>query len=364
MKNRRIVTIVLYVAVLALAFSWMLGVFGGGNNGLPDGYLQAYFLESTGTQYVMTGFFPDDTSSIDLDVNPVHAPGDLSIWLFANADADRNEEGRAFKAASSGRKLYYEFGSLHSTSTEVHNPPEPAFGIRRKLVLQNGLCYTGLAPYEFHKQTFKNRLVELSLFRNLRDTTVTTLDIYSCRLTKNSKAERDFVPVLDASGTPCMYDLVSKQPFRNEGSGQFIVGFTRAQARKLGKLAPGSSFTVSLPVGWQQDAGVVEALAQAEANGCVLPVHEYTEGESAAATYALRRIWVKRTPDALGGYVDTDGARWQVEWCVDVVGADPVELGFERFRSVEAARDFWGLVDYVYPEAEQPENELATIEAE
>ena len=34
MKNRRIVTIVLYVAVLALAFSWMLGVFGGGNNGL------------------------------------------------------------------------------------------------------------------------------------------------------------------------------------------------------------------------------------------------------------------------------------------------------------------------------------------
>lgn len=42
MKKRRIITILIYVAVLALAFSWMLGVFGAGKNKIP--YSQAVEL--------------------------------------------------------------------------------------------------------------------------------------------------------------------------------------------------------------------------------------------------------------------------------------------------------------------------------
>ena len=34
MKNRRVLTLVIYLAVLTLAFSWMTGIFGGQDDGL------------------------------------------------------------------------------------------------------------------------------------------------------------------------------------------------------------------------------------------------------------------------------------------------------------------------------------------
>ena len=168
---------------------------------------------------------------------------------------------------------------------------------------------------------------------------------------------RDFIPALDPSGTPCMFDRVSKQAFRNAGSGQFIVGMTLTQARRLGKLPAGTTLTVSLPVGYDSDAGVVNALAKAQENGCVLTIRTYEAAGAAAATFALRRVWVRRVQDENGSYVAADGSRWMVDWCVDIIGADPETLGFERFRSVDAATEYWGLVPYEYPE-----DELSTIE--
>ena len=45
--------------------------------------------------------------------------------------------------------------------------------------------------------------------------------IYSCSLFKGGVLVREFVPVLDKSGVPCMYDRVSRQFFYNVGTGDF-----------------------------------------------------------------------------------------------------------------------------------------------
>jgi hypothetical protein len=54
--------------------------------------------------------------------------------------------------------------------------------------------------------------------------------------------------------------------------------------------------------------------------------------------------------------VASDGTRWLVEWCVDVIGADPESLGYERYRSVDAAVAYWELTPYVDPNAEELSN--------
>lgn len=178
--------------------------------------------------------------------------------------------------------------------------------------------------------------------------------LYEARFTLGSKVVNRYVPALDPAGVPCMFDLVSKTAFKNAGSGSFVAGFTLEQARKLGKLPAGTTLTISLPVGWQEDEGVVAAREQAIANGCQITLHdEYATAVDAAATFALRRIWVRKTQDANGSYVDTDGTRWLVEQCVDVWGADPETLGYERYRSVEVAVDYWGLTQYFEPETEE-----------
>ena len=162
------------------------------------------------------------------------------------------------------------------------------------------------------------------------------------------------LPALDAVGTPCLHDQIGKTNCYNKGSGSFIVGFTFTQARNLRKLPEGGGeLTISLPSNWQEDTAVVDALAAAESKGWVLTIQTYEAEAGAVSTFALRRIWVRKRAEQNGSYVATDGTRWQVEWCATMVGGDPQEHGYEPFRSVEAAAEYWELQPYVYPEQEQ-----------
>ena len=55
MKNRRIITVILYIAVLALAFSWMLGIFGFGSNGLTYSQVVDQFQLENVRSFVVDG---------------------------------------------------------------------------------------------------------------------------------------------------------------------------------------------------------------------------------------------------------------------------------------------------------------------
>lgn len=182
------------------------------------------------------------------------------------------------------------------------------------------------------------------------------------KLTINGQLERDMLPALSALGEPCMYDKVHKEAFVNAGTGSFVAGFTLAQARKLGKHLPagGGALTISLPTGYEQDAGVAESLEAARAKGWTLTIQTY-EAEAAVATFGMlrtfgmRRIWVRRVQDAQGAYVDEGGVRWSVEWCVDMVtpdGSTPDAHGYELYRSTEAAVAYWELTPWADPEQE------------
>jgi hypothetical protein len=60
--------------------------------------------------------------------------------------------------------------------------------------------------------------------------------------------------------------------------------------------------------------------------------------------------------DDNGAHIDTDGNRYQVDWCVELYTPDdstPDQHGYELFRSVDSACEYWGLTPYVYPECEE-----------
>lgn len=173
------------------------------------------------------------------------------------------------------------------------------------------------------------------------------------QITKGTGIVRDLIPVLQ-EGKPAFFDKVSKKVFLDTQNSGLGVGLTLAQARKLGKHLPagGGTLTISLPSNWQEDEGVVDALATAEAKGWVITYQTYEAEAGAASTFALRRIWVRKTQDEGGSYVAADGSRWHVEWCAGMIGADPQEHGYEPFRSVDAAVSYWELEPYVYTEEE------------
>lgn len=167
----------------------------------------------------------------------------------------------------------------------------------------------------------------------------------------------ELIPALSPTGIPCMFDKVREQPFYNSGTGSFIIGMTLEQARKLGKLpAGGGTLKVSLPSNYLEDEGVTNAIAAANEKGWNITVASTWDATGAASTFALRRIWVRKTQNEQGSYIDADGVRWMIESCVAMYNADgsePDAHGYETFRSVESATEYWGLTAWVDPEAEE-----------
>jgi hypothetical protein len=176
--------------------------------------------------------------------------------------------------------------------------------------------------------------------------------VYELKISEGSVDKYIFRPCVSPEGVMTFYCTKTGKLMENYAvSVRNRVGLTNSQAVTLCRNLSnaGGSLKVVLPSGYDTDEKVINALANAEAKGWQITIQTY-EGASAATTYALRRVWVRKTCSERGEYVDADGTRWQVEWCVDVIGADPETLGFERFRSVDAATEYWGLVPYEYPE--------------
>ena len=322
-----------------------LGLLGGGADKLPAGYMQLAFLESTGNQYINTGIVLNSSSDCTVEA---YGEGYICGSMYAT-------NLRFMMAISRSQQDYRLFIGYKDSYEYLTNEQ----GVRRhRYRLNEGDVYfDGSLKYSFPKGAAFDCTSPCYLFAYNRLTVGATDQllkgrIYSFKL----KGKADYIPALDPAGVPCMYDCVTSTALKNVGTGSFVAGFTLAQARKLSKLPAGTTLTVSLPVGYDSDEGVVDALAQARENGCVLTIRTY-EATGAAATFALRRVWVRKTQAEYGSYVAADGSRWQVEWCVDVIGADPEELGYERFRSVDAAADYWELTPFmtIDPETE-PEN--------
>lgn len=344
-----------------------LGLFGGGLSALPAGYLAADFLESNKNQIINTGVEPDNKTGARIEYTVIESlywdymPGGvfysssprLAMYMPRNdgggANGVANWGATQFNLNNFGYKptVHKRITSLNYLNDRVAYIEEPATGKKTQKQItwtQSKISFSfGIFAMTARDSTKPGYVSNMSLGGR----------IYSAQMSQETKIILDFVPCVDKKGVPCMFDKVGKQPFYNSGTGAFIVGMTLAQARKLGKLpAGGGTLTVSLPSNWQEDEGVLNARAEAEAKGWQITVRTYEADAGAAATFALRRIWVRKTQDEYGSYVAADGSRWSVEWCVDVWGADPQELGYEPYRSVDAAVAYWELEPYVNPEEE------------
>lgn len=216
---------------------------------------------------------------------------------------------------------------------------------------------SGTTVWNSKVQNYKNNVPFYELYRS--DTWQWWTKRKWWRAYKNKELQFDLIPAIGLQGRPVFYNKVDRTEYGNSGTGSLIVGFTLPQARKLGKLpATGGTLTISLPTGYDSNADVMVALETARSKGWTLTIQNYTpeNAVAGASTFAFRRVWVRKTQDDNGTYVDADGSRWLVEWCVDMLtpdGSTPDAHGYELFRSVEAALAYWELAPYVDPEVEK-----------
>ena len=326
----------------------LLGLLGGGASAsaLPSGYLAAEFLEPTTARTYIT--FPALLSSDG------HAIEIKTEHYLVNGSMFQGEGSKYLTWGVYQNKAYF-YGS--SDGWAKGSVQMNAWNVIH-CIFENNIITAIQGDEIFEADKGVAESSELHMFFDPSFERVLLGKKRYLNITVDGKAVRQFIPALTPEGNPCMYDKVNMEPFtKSGGTGQFIVGMTAKQALKLADLpAGGGSLTVSLPTGYESDAGVQAALEAAAAKGWDITERTHEAEASAAATFGMRRIWVRRTQNENGMYVDSDGKRWQVDWCVGMHnhdGSEPDAHGYELYRSVDAAVSYWELEPWVDPEAEE-----------
>lgn len=183
------------------------------DNKLPAGYTQVEYLESSGTQRITTDVSVTIGDNFNLIVKGAFTTlTGYSQFMGVNG-------GAYFGLTTTG---YYSVGQATGTATGVLADTNNhifdlncTIGNNQTNILKiDGASYSNVR---------NNSAGDIRLFD--------VLNSYACyfkmtgaTIYKNNILVRDFVPALDPTGTPCIYDMVTKTPFYNQGTGTFITG--------------------------------------------------------------------------------------------------------------------------------------------
>ena len=182
---------------------------------LPSGYTELEYIQSSGTQYINTGFKPNQDTKISITVD---FPLSGTSWLYGGrTSAGSNSLGFL---CESGSRYRFDYAS---SITALTVKPTGKFTIdsdKNKCYINGELAFT--APYK----TFASP-VNMYIFNNNNNGSLSggsSAKLYNCSIYDNGVLIRSFIPCKNASGTVGLYDSVNNQFYKNAGRGTFIAG--------------------------------------------------------------------------------------------------------------------------------------------
>lgn len=179
---------------------------------LPIGYKECKYIESTGTQYIDLGVKGNQDSRIDLKIQPTNVQPSAAIFGYFGGN------NNSYYLYSSGGDKSFQIGYKYFSNSNV--------AIETIIYnISNEKNIFNINEYEYSLPSITGNFEtgsNLLLFNmNGGNYTGLPMKLYSFKLYNNTDLIRDFVPVIDSSNRPCLYDLVSKTTFYNVGTGTF-----------------------------------------------------------------------------------------------------------------------------------------------
>lgn len=206
-----------------------IDLFGGGEDYLPAGYKKLEYLESSGKQYIDTGIIMQD--DVVISAKAIATAKSTSNYLFGLSDqknkcilTTRQQNDTTFTA---------QIGNIGGDYTQYERYFIPIYVGDTLEVSTDGISSVTLngVTQKSNKSTpWVSTAMDIPIFA-MRGSYGGAGNInyggsyklYSFSIAYGDEKQRDFVPALDDTGTPCMYDKVSHQSYYNSGSGDFII---------------------------------------------------------------------------------------------------------------------------------------------
>lgn len=185
--------------------------------GLPDGYTTLEYIQSSGTQYIDTGRKLTQESDITIDFRIV---GEINrhAGIFGSRQSASQNNLTLFQKTTpnvfSGDFSEYQkhrftaASSLERTKIQMNKNGVWVNDILKK-------SWSDISDFE----TPTNGLI-FDVGNNNWAKNKAVMRLYSY----TDGDAQQLVPCLDSAGTPCMYDLIGKTTFYNQGTGSFTWG--------------------------------------------------------------------------------------------------------------------------------------------
>lgn len=198
-------------------------------------YTWLEWIESSGTQWIDTGFVPNQDTRVVFDFEYTKAVSGAQQGVFGSRIALRNamylmwtENGNAGWRDGYGTELKYPIGSTISGRVVVDKN-------------KNALSINGTVVYTATYATFNSTYSLYLLTTNnagspMIDSYPTYARIYACQIYDNGTLVRDLVPAKRSDGTVGLYDKVNDRFYTNSGTGAFTAGPEIVAARSLAMI--------------------------------------------------------------------------------------------------------------------------------
>lgn len=184
---------------------------------LPSGYTRLEYIKSSGTQWIDTGVFPDETTKIQVQLNMTEATPDVVIGNMGSDTA--LVEDADWRLFSANNQFYFDYGSGRVFSGTWSNNTlyelEAGNGYIKNLTTGSNIV-TGSTV------TSMNVTTTIRIFKGIGQNAVGNL--YYLRIYEDDTIIRDFIPVKNSSGQVGLLDLVNSEFYGNDGTGSFIAG--------------------------------------------------------------------------------------------------------------------------------------------
>ena len=187
--------------------------------GLPEGYLELEYIQSSGTQYIDTGFKPNQDTRVVMDIEILNAfTLSSSSPVFGSRVASLNKTYTLW--AYNQAQIRDDYGS-EETLESISN-------IFDRLIIDKNknVCHFGNVTVHHSAATFQTPVNLLLLACNTNgsiDSRKLSAKVFSCKIYDGETLVRNFVPCKNEQDVIGLYDFVTETFFPNKGTGSFTT---------------------------------------------------------------------------------------------------------------------------------------------
>ena len=183
---------------------------------LPDGYTQLEYIESTGTQYIDTRFYPNQDTRIIIDAQALS----MSPEYFCIFGTRGSTNSKRYEFLKSGQSFYSPYNTSAGSTMA---------GTTVRGTIDKNKNITSFNEATFSTQNYSYFECDKSLLifacnSNGNATLHGSIRVYSCKIYDNGTLVINLLPCKNNSGVVGLFDTVNNQFFENAGTGSFIAG--------------------------------------------------------------------------------------------------------------------------------------------